>query len=391
MGLESMCRLVVTVTLATLLLLPRAWGIGPELSGYYQYQLTAGAIDREAYVQDYNRLRLDISAQAGERASFRGDYVYQTFNGRTALPLDELLPPAIFEQLPPDAPSTYEFENEHYLDNAFLSFYAGRFMIRVGKQQLPWGTGYAWNPTDLFNVKSLVEPTYEKRGVDAGAIEIPFHTAGSIRAVFAPHGTIEQTARLLRIGEHFGRYDISATIGQLHEERRNFLTGTTSAERRRLLGGDFAGELFGLGVWGEGAYNDWERSDDYAQLVLGVDYTLENGTYLLGEYYWSERGRLRREDYTVQEWLELLFGGRKSLARNYLFLYTSYPLTELIDLSAYGVGNLDDRSLVLIPSLSYNIAENVDLLFNLNLFSGDEASEFGSADHLGFLRVTAYF
>ena len=31
----------------------------------------------------------------------------------------------------------------------------------MGKQQISLGTGYVWNPTDVFNIKELFDPTYE--------------------------------------------------------------------------------------------------------------------------------------------------------------------------------------------------------------------------------------
>ncbi len=40
----------------------------------------------------------------------------------------------------------------------FLDYNKLRLNIRVGKQQLPWGTGYAWNPTDIFNAKDILDP-----------------------------------------------------------------------------------------------------------------------------------------------------------------------------------------------------------------------------------------
>jgi len=63
-----------------------------------------------------------------------------------------------------------------------------RVLLRIGKQQLPWGAGYSWNPTDIFNAKDPLDSTYERVGLNAFQLQVPFGTEGMVTV-------------LIRIGE----------------------------------------------------------------------------------------------------------------------------------------------------------------------------------------------
>ena len=55
-------------------------------------------------------------------------------------------------------------------------------------------------------------------------------------------------------------------------------------DERTLFGGAVVGEIAGAGIWAEGAWNQLEKNDDFAEFVVGTDYTFENGLYILMEY-----------------------------------------------------------------------------------------------------------
>ena len=44
-----------------------------------------------------------------------------------------------------------------------------------------------------------------------------------------------------------------------------------------------------------------------------------------------------------------------------------------------------------MPELTYNLAENVDIIVMLNLFQGKQNTEYGQFPSGGFVRVRAYF
>jgi len=64
------------------------------------------------------------------------------------------------------------FSDRTFLDNAYLKLSLKAFDLTVGKQQISLGTGYVWNPTDVFNIKDPLDPTYEQPGHNALRVDV---------------------------------------------------------------------------------------------------------------------------------------------------------------------------------------------------------------------------
>ena len=80
---------------------------------------------------------------------FRANFIAQIFYGKTEFCLTEFMPERFHPMAALEPP--IKFEHRYALDNAFLTFYLSPIMVRLGKQQIPWGTGYVWNPTNIFH------------------------------------------------------------------------------------------------------------------------------------------------------------------------------------------------------------------------------------------------
>jgi len=373
-----------------------------ELSGYFENQFFPQELDGKLILQDYNRLRLDMAAEVGENVDFAGDIVYRVFHGKTEYSVFDLLPKRVveeylaemrmsFKDLPPMF--TIRMADEHFLDNGYATFYFSRFNLRIGRQQLPWGAGYTWNPTDLFNEKNLLDPTYEKVGVNAFKLEVPFGEQGMATGVFGVGEEWGASIKAIRVKEHVRGFDLSATLAEREEERLDFSTFSTTRTRRRLVGGDFSGSLLGLGIWGEGAFNWMEGEDDFGQYLLGTDYTFEDGFYLTGEYYRNGLGKTDERGYGFADWMRMLSADGENLGRDYLSIGQSYPIGELWDWSNFLILNLNsgDRSGVFFPWFGYSFGDNTEISLVGYLPFGGNESEFGAFGSGGFARVRVYF
>ncbi|MFQ5771939.1 MAG: hypothetical protein ACE5HX_15495, partial [bacterium] len=148
---------------------------------------------------------------------------------------------------------------------------------------------------------------------------------------------------------------------------------------------------FGLGVWGEGAYNFLESSADFGQYLLGLDYTFESELYLIGEYYRNELGKSNKGEYTFNDWMRLLSAEGENLGQDYLFLGQRYPITELWNWANYLLFNLNDKSGIFFPWFDYSLNDNTELMFVGYLPFGGKESEFGEFGMGGFARVRVYF
>lgn len=78
--------------------------------------------------------------------------------------------------------------NELYVLHEFLP----ELNLMVGKKRLVWGSGQAYNPTDLLNIrKDPTDPTFQRAGAWLARIEVPLEKF-AFTAVFAPQTVIQQ-------------------------------------------------------------------------------------------------------------------------------------------------------------------------------------------------------
>ncbi len=371
-----------------------------ELSGYYEGQVTGWKFGDRLNWQAINRLRLDLESDLGSNASLAGNLVAMTYDGLVQFNLLDFLPESAVRELETWlGPAVWDSFNYSFnatqitLDNAFVSWYAGPFSFRLGRQQLPWGTGYAWNPTDVFNVKDLLEPTYEKPGRDALKAEWGFGEAGGITLVFLPGATWQDSTRAVRGKMHVSGFDLSlSVIDEAYTTVDIFNPNPEQRETRRIFGGDFVGQVWEWGVWAEGAWLDGPGEEESWQFVLGTDNTFSWQTSLLVEYFHDSAGSERASDYSLAAWLDLVQGVRKTLGQDYVMLTVSHPVTALWTATISLVMNMNDQSLVAVPQVVYNFSDNLDITLSGNIFTGSADSEFGALQATnGYLRLKAYF
>jgi hypothetical protein len=83
--------------------------------------------------------------------------------------------------------------NELYVLHEFLP----ALNVLVGKKRVVWGSGQAYNPTDLLNIrKDPTDPTFQRAGAWMARVEVPLETM-AFTAVFAP-GLLEQSSGIPR-------------------------------------------------------------------------------------------------------------------------------------------------------------------------------------------------
>ncbi len=253
-----------------------------QFSGYYENQFFPQRINDSIFLQDYNKLRLDLDSDVAENLNFSADFIYQIYHGKRDFNALDFIPDKFDEYFIPAMQATIkqleplfkiDQRDRNFLDNAYATLYLDQLTLRIGKQQIPWGTGYAWNPTDVFNEKNLLDPTYEKEGVNAFKADISFSEEGSISFIWGIKDTYKKSTKAVKIKNHFAGFDVSAALVELTEESFGYGLFVPREEHRRMWGLDFAGQLLGLGLWGEAAFNRMAHGSDYSQILAGSDYT----------------------------------------------------------------------------------------------------------------------
>jgi hypothetical protein len=370
--------------------------IEPDFFGYFEPQMMS------FYENNYNKwsnlnsnkLRLDIEAKSGKNIKFGANVNFLNYNGRTSYNLLDYLSPGVAETINPYTDNYYDFayEDSIGLDNVYarLSFeYAD---ITVGRQQISYGTGYAWNPTDVFNHKDVLDPTYEQPGHNAVRLDAPLNRNLGIMALYSPGEDWDVPELMLRVKSRIGRFDLTLT-GLTTVWKRTFYPVLGYAEEARILtGGDLVGQVMGLGVWLEGAYNDMEDSEDFWEMTAGFDYTFRNELYILGEFYYHSEAPSSSDDYTLNDWMSYFTGISKTIGQSQGYVFLQYPITDLIQIGGSVIGCINDESVALVPQINYSLFQDVELTAFGNLYLGDEGTmyskDLGSG---GLIRLRVYF
>ncbi|MBU0712131.1 hypothetical protein KJ762_05815 [bacterium] len=385
------------------------WGKTPDLSIYY----------------GYNKLRLDMDSSPSDNIRISANLIYKQFNGQTSLNFMDFIHPKYYPVVPtPDGLGLdttsyipYSLTDTMFIDNMFMEFHHKLFDLTLGKQQISPGVGYAWNPTDIFNLKDLMDPTYENSGISAIKLSIPFGYRTTLSGILQPENSWNETIQYYQLKTGIGQFDFSLIYGKKNplqlipeidtvlvtgiDEYGNYIGNIAVPYTKYigpyniphdLYGFNLEGELLGIGIRSEIATHRINCNNDNLQyeFVIGADYTFVNSLYLLTEFYHSDLGT-KTGQTGFDDYLVYFSGERKSLNQNYLFALAMFPLGDLLDVSAFGIINLDDKSAVIAPQLIYRIFQDVELSILGSWFVGDNTDEYGYQEFGARFRIRAYF
>lgn len=366
-----------------------------QLGGYFEHTLEIDyTTATNEQILDASKLRLDIASDQGEgKIAFRGNVNFIQYHSDVTYKLSGYLPDGIVHQLQAvGAPTSVTLDRSRiYLDNAWLTWEHNGLRFRAGKQQLSWGPGYSFNPTDLFHRKNIIDPTYEKEGVTALRFDYRWGVGGEASVVAAPGDDFHSTGLALRLGTHIESigYDVAMTVHRIIDSLSfDPLTLMPRSQVRYALGGEFSGALLGLGTWVEGNYNFMESEDEFVRVVGGLDYTFTNGTYVFTEALFNMRGS-HSAPYEASDWLANVFYG-EPMGYGWLVTGIRKDLSGLTDGEAYVFAS-PDGSFLFNPRLTISIAQNADATIFGAVTAGHPDGAFPPGLYSLFARGTVYF
>ncbi len=239
------------------------------------------------------------------------------------------------------------------VDRLHGSWEAENWEIHIGRQRLNWGKSMVWNPNDLFNTYSWLDFDYEERpGTDAIRIQHNWGFASSAEIGYKITRTIDESVVAGMWRGNIGTYDLQGIAG--------YYAGDW------VLGGGWSGYIESSGFKGEASLF---LPDGTLSATVGGDHVLANGVYLSGELLYNG-------GYTDQLGNDaVLFQPPRP---DHLFIArTGYFVNALASphpLVSAGVGLMGSftRSVhILIPQVSYSMAENLDFLVLAQLLRGN--------------------
>jgi hypothetical protein len=267
------------------------------------------------------------------------------------------------------------------IDRLYVDWNAGPVQVTLGRQRIAWGTNLVWNPTDLFNPYSVLDFDYEERpGVDAVRAQLFTGTTSKIEVAIAPGKTQGDRTVMGLVRLNRWDYDFNLMGGMFRDGA--------------VLGFSWAGQILGGGFRGEARWTGNQLMTDplsglgtrrsYFTGALSGDYTFPNSIYIHTELLYNGDGTT---ELAGLRWPAALARGELSPGRWSVYQEISGDISPLLRGSLFGLFNPLDGSRVVVPSLSWSIATNWDLLVIALLGRGQRGTEFGDTGSSVFGRA----
>jgi len=254
-----------------------------------------------------------------------------------------------------------------YVDRLYLDVYAGALDVRVGRQALNWGSAQFFNPTDPFPEVLLAEPWRARRGVNAVRAVVPIGESHDVTAVVASNDALNELRAAAKLRLNWAGTDFA------------LVSVYRGAHRNGLIGIDIRGTLE-VGYWLEAAYLVGETPHE--ELAAGIDYSFsifERATAFL-QYYRNGAGSTDPSGYQRNAILGGIRGpdcgslplsvgaspardpfAAFTLGRDYLVAGANVLFIPELSASLAWLQNLNDGTGLLVPTVSYNALDWLDL------------------------------
>ncbi len=280
-------------------------------------------------------------------------------------------------------------------DRLYFDFYLDDLQATLGRQRIAWGTSWVWNPLDIFNPRSVLDFDHEELpGVDAFRLQYYTGAVSKIELALAPSREKENSSYAFLFSQNAFDYDF------------NFMAGYS--KERWIAGVGWSGDILEAGFRGEITYsqnpsaiksydniyvqyNDKSISSEQKNIlsvVLSGDYTFPNSFYIHTELLFNSSGKTKNIGLFREEAIQL---GMLSASKWAVYQEFSYDITPLMRGSVFSIINPNDKSYVLVPSVSYSIITNLDLLLIGLLFNGDALTEFVDYGNYFYARLKYSF
>ncbi len=292
----------------------------------------------------------------------------------------------------------------HNLDRFYIALETDFADIYVGRQPIAWGSARVINPTDVIAPFAFNELDKEERwGVDAIRMRVPLGMMDELDVGYVAGRDFkaDNSAFFIRGKTYKFQTDISALF--------------LAFRKHLLIGLDVARAIGGAGFWLEAAYvipdffgeKENPNGENYFRASIGLDYNLNSRTYGFIEYHFNSAGENQPEKYSSLTITPAYRDGSVYLfGQHYMNIGSTYQLSPLMPLTGLLIANLSDWSLVLSPSIEYNISQNIYLAAGAYLGLGENPervlgplspnplilrSEFGSYPDMLFTSFRIYF
>jgi len=268
------------------------------------------------------------------------------------------------------------------VDRLWIDYSKNKWQFTLGRQRINWGQCFVWNPNDLFNAYNYLDFDYvEKPGSDALRVQYYTTETNKIELVIKTDSSDKPTvAGLYRFNRW--NYDIQ------------LISGITSDDDF-VIGVGWAGQLAKGGLRGEVSYFMPEQEifegDGTISASAGWDYMFKNSLFMQLECLYNGN----KQDSTAFNILEnnafRISAKNPFLSDFSYFASVSYPIMPLLNGSLSTILNPHNKVYILIPSLDFNVLQDLDLSFIAQIIAFKSSPDDLSNLSMWFLRVKYSF
>jgi len=234
------------------------------------------------------------------------------------------------------------------VDRLYYEYSNEKMQIRVGRQRINWGINTTWNPNDLFNSYNIYDFDYEEReGSDAVSVSIFPNYMSSVDFAYKFTGNWDTDVVAFKYKFNKWNYDFQLLGGKFEE----FIT----------IGTGWAGSIGMTGFKGEITYFDSYISQKNSEVSFSTsfDYSLSNGTYVLGTYLLNTSGKNYLIDPSIPV-LEIPNAMNLMPAKHSSMLQLAYPISPVFNASLGTIYGFGINSLTIFPTLTIGLKTNLD-------------------------------
>jgi len=262
------------------------------------------------------------------------------------------------------------------IDRASAEYHDKRWDITIGRQRINWGISTVWTPNDIFNTFNYFDFDYEERpGTDAATIQYAFNSSSSLEIAASPGKTSDKNIEALMYRFNKWHYDFQLFSGIY--------------QQNYTVGAGWAGNIKDAGFKGEVTYfaSDKNLSDSNSIAgSLSFDYGFKDGIYFLVSGLYNSSGNDSIPN--IAELTTEPLSAKNIFPFKYtLFAELSYPFTPIFKGSLGGMYSLSGNSIIILPSLTYSIADNWVLDFIGQAFFAQNNGSYHSLGNAVYLRL----
>lgn len=325
--------------------------------------------------------RLENTFRLSESIRVQGDIRLRLFNGYTVQNFPGYAEILAFDPGFQDLSTNLIASDKAILnlqsDRLHIGFEHGNWSVTAGRQRLNWGKTMAWNPNDLFNTYAYLDFDYEERpGTDAIHLAYSWSYASSLEIAYKAVRSHAESVFAAMYRGSLGTYDVQ------------FLTGRY--QRHWMGGAGWSGYLGTAGFKGEiSVFVPDSDRDAFATASIGTDYMFSNGIFTTVELLYNgghQVGGSSLAGLSAPPSATDLF-----VTESAGFISLAKTVNPLLGLQLGYLGGISDPLHILIPQLTYSLAQNLDLLILAQISGGRTIKTYTRHTNAVFVRVKWVF